>query len=270
MTLVRTSRRTSLRQSFRIQWAILRAVTRREVTTVFGVGYGIAFVAALLEPVFHIGIIALWHWLIRVNSIYGPSKVLFISSGLYPLFVFVHLSTSFTAVARSEISERRLPTVRLSDVILARAAVKLLVYVAVGVVLFGGIALFITPMAVPHDPSRVLLAIALLAVIGVGMGFCNIAIESVLPIWHMIYSPLSRSMMLFAGVLYVPDFLPPFLRGWLAYNPILHEVILFRQGFYPNFPSISYRPGYMAVSAGVVLFVGLGSMRLMTRRLDDR
>ncbi len=269
MTFVPSRRRTSLGVSFRIQWAILRAVTRREVAVVFGAGYGVAFIAALLEPVFHIGIVALWHWLIRINAVYGPSTILFISTGLYPLFVFVHLSTSFSAVAKSEFADRRLPGVQLSDVIMARAAVKLLVYVAVGLFLFGCIGTFITPFGFPSDPVRVLAAVLLLSVTGVGMGFCNVAIESVFKMWHMIYGPIARSMMLFAGVLYVPDFMPPGIRQWLAYNPIMHEVVLFRQGFYPNFPSMTYDPVYMLVWAGVILFVGLGSMRLMSRRLDE-
>lgn len=269
MTLVRTSRRTSLGESFRIQWRILRAVTRREIAVVFGAGYGISFVATLLEPVFHIGVVALWHWLLRIQSVYGPSKVLFISTGLYPLFVFVHLSTSFGGVAKSEFSDRRFPAVLLSDAILARAAVKLVVYVAVGILLFGGIAIFISPLGVPADPLRVVAAIGLLALIGIGIGFCNIAIESFIPIWHMIYAPLSRSMILFGGVLFVPDFLPPYVRNMLIINPIMHEVIMFRQGFYPNFPSLSYRPEYMLVSVAVAVFVGLGSLRLVARRLDE-
>ena len=91
----------------------------REVADQRGwVGFG--FIAGIMEPIFHIAVVTFWHVAIRVMPIYGASKVLFIASGLYPIFMFIHLSSQFNvAVGSSGRGLRRYPVEKALDFILA-------------------------------------------------------------------------------------------------------------------------------------------------------
>jgi capsular polysaccharide transport system permease protein len=257
------------RTALRNQALALKAVLLREAMVTFSWGFGIAFLASMLEPVFHIGVVVLWHWLMRIIPVYGTSKVLFISSGLYPLFVFIHLSTMFGA-AKTDQSGRRFPRVQLLDVILVKALIKLLVYFGVGILLFGGIYLFVTPQGLPFAPAKALQAMAILAVMGIGAGMCNAAIDPIFPLWHMIYTPVARAMILFGGVLYVPDLLPTFTRDFVIWNPASHGVQLFRQAFYPGYPQVVYMPNFLLVSAYTSLVLGLCLLRVMRGRIEAK
>jgi len=255
--------------ALRIQTRVFNAILLREIIILFGSSLVFGFIAIILEPVLHIGVVMLWHYLMRIQPIYGASKVLFIASGLYPLFVFIHLSSHFRSAWRVHDQQHRFPIETLLDFILAKAFLKLVVYCIVGLVLFAGIYYFITPQALPFNWRPVLEAMAAMAMLGVGVGMCNAAIEPLFPMWHAIYTPLARSLILFGGVLYVPDFLSANLRSILIWNPALHGVELFRQGFYPFFPTVVYMPRFMWGCALLSLVVGLCLNRIMRDRIED-
>ena len=229
---------------------------------------GLGFVMAMLEPIFHIGVVCLWHYLVRVQPVYGTSKVLFIASGLYPVFIFIHVSTTFRGTVRAGGSRRRFPIESSLDFIAARVAFKFFVYSLVGVALFWFIFVFVTPQAIPWDFSAVATAVAALLFLGFGMGLCNVCLEAVMPVWPHIYGPLARAFILFSGVLFVPDFMPTHLRQYLVWNPVLHGVDLFRQGFYPGYPTLVYSWSYLWGTGAVLVFFGLCAERAFRRKLE--
>lgn len=254
----------SAQSSWAIQLRVLAAVFSREIDVQSGrIAFG--FVLEILEPLFHIGVICLWHYLLRVQPVYGSSIVLFISTGIYPIFVFVHLSSRVRATSVSA-GHRRFPIEGPLDFIVSGTAMIMFAYILVGIVLFVGLAVFSTPQAIPFEFSAVLESVAALACLGFGVGLCNSVIQRLVPVWHYFWGAIARALILFSGALYVADFLPVYLRDVLVWNPVLHAVELFRQGFYPYYPTLIYDGSYMWGCALAPIAVGLCLQRLFRRK----
>ena len=249
---------------------ILWACLQREIAQAVGTTMGFGFILRVLEPVFHIGVIVLWHWLMRIHPVYGTSKVLFIGSGLYPLYVFIHTSLLFGNLRKTDSANQRFPNVTILDIVFARVLMTMITYCMIGIVFFGIVYWFITSQALPFEPLKVISAVTLLLLLGVGVGMCNAVIDYYFPFWHTIYSPLARSMVLFAGILYVPDFLPISIRGVLIWNPALHAVALFRQGFYPGYPTVVYDQNYLLACTACALALGFCLITVFKREVNNQ
>ena len=67
----------------------------------------------------------------------------------------------------------------------------------------------------------------------------------------------ARSLIFVSGVFYMPVYLPPFLRDWLAWNPVLQAVELLRRGFYgPDYPAL-LDPRYLVLAVLSTLALGV-------------
>lgn len=226
-----------------------------------------SFIAAVLEPVFTIGIVCAWHYTVAFLPPYGTDVVLFYSTGMFALFTFVHLSlasrNSMAAFARN----RRYPAEKALEGLLAAAALKIITYVMVGVCLFAAIYALRTPQAAPWNWSPILESMAALICMGLGVGLCSAVMQQYLSWWRFVWSIIARLQLLLSGVLMVPDHLPAYIRDSLAWNPLLHPIGLFRQGFYPQYPKFLYSEAYMWGWAFGSLVVGLVVMRLFRRKI---
>jgi capsular polysaccharide transport system permease protein len=251
-----------------VQQRVLAAILRRQIHESLGRGGGQLFLG-VVEPMFALSIAIIWHTLLRTQPAYGTSKVLFVASGLYSTYMFVHMSAEFRYVSKASTAQRRFPAERTLDLVLASVLMKLTVYIFAGLVGFGVIYAFITPEAEPSDWVPILLSTLALALLGLGMGLCNAAIEQLLPIWRFIWNPIARGLILFSGVIYVPDFLPVHIRDALRWNPVLQGVEYFRHGFYPGYPTTCFMPVYLWLFGAVLLLAGLCADRVFRRKLDE-
>lgn len=251
--------------SWRIQLRVFAAVFSKEIDSQSAqVAFG--FLLTLFEPLFHIGVLCLWHLLMRTQPIYGTSIVLFISTGIYPIFVFVHLSSHTRALSGAGAS-RRFPIELPLDFVISGTCMIIFSYTVVGVLLFTGIAIFGSLQAIPFDFQPILEALTALACLGFGTGLCNAVVQRLFPAWRYFWGGLARALIIFSGALYVADFLPTYLRDVLVWNPILHAVERFRQGFYPFYPTLIYDPSYLWGFSMATLVGGVCLQRLLRRRL---
>jgi capsular polysaccharide transport system permease protein len=74
-------------------------------------------------------------------------------------------------------------------------------------------------------------------------------------------------MIIFAGIIFVIDFLPPTARYVLSLNPLAHAIALFRMGFYPSYPRLIFDGQYLFYSALFAFVLGLVVERI-TRRTE--
>lgn len=250
----------------RRQISVLAAVLRRDLDRQIGRS-GTDFVLGLLEPLLHIGVLCAWHYLVRVVPTYGTSIVLFISTGVYPVFVFIHLSTSIRFYVRDGYAGRRFHAEQVLDLVISGSLLTFISYLLVGLVLFTGIAVWVTEQAIPRDVVCIAQSLTALACMGIGFGICSAVINQVFPLWHYFWGTFVRVLIFFSGVLYVADFLPLHLRDILVWNPILHAVTLFRSGFYSNYPMLTYDPLYMWVCSLSSVVMGLCLLRVLRRKL---
>jgi len=260
--------RMSFFVALRTQQRVWSAILRREISEHTG-KYGYRLIIGVLEPLAALIVALVWHNLISIQPAYGNSKWLFVGSGLFPTYVFVHLSSGFRNVASASTAQRRFPVEKTVDFVLIACFMKLALYCYAGILGFSLIYVFFTPQALPTDWAPILLAVLAIAIMGVGMGLSNSALTKMIPVWRFIWIPIARGLVLFSGIIYVPDFLQVHIRNALAWNPVLQGLELFRHGFWPGYPNQCYSPYYMWSFAFAVLLLGLCADRVFRRYLDD-
>lgn len=245
-------------RSGRRSWATARTVVAlmlREMSTRYGQNPG-GYVWAVLEPLGAIIILSFGFSLMMRSPSLGSSFLLFYSTGYIPFHVYNALAGT---VARSISFSKPLlqyPAVTWLDAILARFLLNALTGFLVGYILMTGI-LAVTESRIVLDFIPIVGAMALAALLGLGMGTLNCALGGVYPTWDLIWSIITRPLFIVSGIFYIYEDLPHSVQVVLDWNPLIHITGLMRSGFFPM-----YRPQYIDIwfVLGVslaTLFMGL-------------
>ncbi|MFT4097322.1 MAG: hypothetical protein QM651_09360 [Rhodoblastus sp.] len=256
----------SFTRALRGQGLALGAQMAREIHVATGYG-GHKLLIGILEPIVGVGVAIYWHTLLKADPPYGTSRVLYISSGLFCTYVFIHVSSEFRSLAKGAGADRRFPAVNTIDFVLAAAAMKSIFYGFVGFLGFAYIYYEYTSQAAPTNWHDIIAGFAALVMFGLGIGLCNASLERLWPVWRYIWAPIARAQILFSGVLYCPSLLRSDIRDILSWNPVLHASEIFRMGFYPMYPKVIYDGRYLWTCIFIVLLLGLALDRGLRRRL---
>lgn len=223
----------------------------------------------LLEPVAMIATLTFFWWFLGRKSfgILGGNPILFYSTGFFANYFFIYISRR---MARSIDSPgRRFPIEQRLDHILVHIILRIADYVFLGVLLFGFIYLFVTPDGMPHDIVPILQACIAIIMLGFGWGTVSFLVSKMFKLWGPIFPIVNRGLVMVSGVIFIPDFLSPGVREIISYNPLAHAIALFRQGFYPRYPTLILDTSYLAWCALVAVVIGLVLERV-TRRHEKR
>lgn len=251
-------------EALRAHQRLLAAAFKREIDVKLG-KTPLTFVGAVLEPIFTIGVICLWHYTISITPPYGTDMILYISTGIFATFAFVHLSLTSQSSTPSGGRNRRYPVEKEFEILLAAMVLKIITYACVGVLLFSTIYVWRTPQALPWNWSPAFESVAALIMMGFGVGQCNAVVQRFLPFWRFVWSIISRLLFLMSGVVWLPDHLPGYIRDIVVWNPLLHAVTLFRRAFYPQYPMHLYSESYLWGWALGAVVCGLIFMRMYRR-----
>jgi capsular polysaccharide transport system permease protein len=221
----------------------------------------------LLEPVFLIGFMSLaWWFLDRRNvSPLGGSPALFFATGFYAKFLLIYVSRRMGRAVTT--SARRFPIERRLDHVLVHMAIRAVDYMILGVLGFGVIYVFLTPQGLPSNFLPVVQGFLAILALGLGWGILNMVMSQLWWMWDYFFPAFNRVLIIFSGIFYLPEFLAPATREVLSYNPMLHAIILFRQGFYPQYSSILLDTTYLTYCALFSIVAGLVLERV-TRRME--
>jgi capsular polysaccharide transport system permease protein len=226
-------------------------------------------VISMLEPIFLIATLSFLFWFMsrRQVSPLGGAPVLYYATGFFPLYFFIYVSRHM----RGSVDQpnQRLPIEQRLDHIIVHIIIRIIDYTILGLILFGGIYLLFSTEAMPDDLTKILAACAAIVGLGFGWGVLNLVLSKSSRFWGFVFPSISRTLVIFSGVFFLPDFLLPETRYVLSFNPMLHAVQLFRLGFYPQYPAVGLDTHYLAYSA--ILFVFLGFMvERVSRRFEAR
>ncbi|WP_417242293.1 ABC transporter permease [Celeribacter sp.] len=235
---------------------VVAALVMREVGTSYGRTPG-GYIWALIEPMAAITLftIVLSVGLRLKSPSIGNNFMLFYATGYLPYALYLQTNRK---VARSLKYSRRLlayPRVTFVDAILARFLLVLGTNVIVIAILMTGIyvAFDLAPIL---DFSRILLAIGLAAILGLGTGVLNCFLMSRFAIWETVWVIITRPLLFVSTVLYAYEDIPWRFRDLLAYNPIVHMVGAMRSGFYPIYDAAYVNPGYVVAIALICMVYG--------------
>jgi capsular polysaccharide transport system permease protein len=244
------------RSALRNQMIVLAALILREAEMKNGRAFAFGFVLAMFEPLVIIGAICLLFHLIDRAPIYGSSMVLFVATGVFPVYLFIYTSGRVHEPLQTA-HIGCYPVERPLDGVVAHATLHAVSSSVVAVLFFVVLHACGIDDALPYDYGRAVGALATIYGFGVGMGLVNTVVGRILPVWGSVWPALSRASVHFAGIYYVVDFFPPHIRAYFAANPMLHAVEWFRTAFYPFYPTVTVNPDYLIAGMLISLFVGL-------------
>ena len=252
--------------ALRRQWLVLSAMVLREARARHGRSFNFAFALGMVEPLIIIGAICLLFYLINRPPIYGDSMVLFVATGVFPVYLFIQ-TTSRMHEPLLTAHVGRYPIEVPLDGVIAHATLHALASATVAVLFFAVFYACGEKEALPYDLGQALAALLAIYGFGVGAGIVNAVIGRIVPLWGSVWPAISRASVHFSGIYYIVAFFPPGIRDDFAVNPMLHGVEWFRTAFFPFYPAIELSRGYLVWGAALSLFLGLCLERLFRRRL---
>jgi capsular polysaccharide transport system permease protein len=248
------------------QWLVLSAMILREARVRHGRSFSFAFTLGMLEPLIIIGAICLLFYLINRPPIYGNNMVLFVATGVFPVYLFIQ-TTSRMHEPLLTAHVGRYPIEVPLDGVLAHATLHALASATVAVLFFAAFYACGEKDALPYDLGQALTALLAIYGFGVGAGIANAVVGRVVPLWGSIWPAISRASVHFSGIYYIVAFFPPGIRDEFAVNPMLHGVEWFRTAFFPFYPAIELDRGYLVWGMAVSVLLGLCLERVFRRRL---
>lgn len=238
---------------------VWRALLLRELSESSETALGL--LGQFVEPAIMILAVTLMAYLIERHPPFGSSMLLFSTTGVMPVFLFVFVSkhAGFFFGMPSSIY-------RDSEMAIIRGIFGFLKMTFAGIVLIALLYFWQTPDACPQNFGLAVGVWILIALCGLGVGLANRTIAVIFPTWEYIYPGITRVWLHLSGVYYVVDNLPIYIRNYLAWNPLIHAVTWFRLAFYPRYPHYVFSEGYFLGFVFVALVVGV-SLQL---RIRDR
>jgi len=255
--------RNSFAEALRIQGRVLLALMLREARTRYGrtrAGY----LWALLEPAVHVTFFSVLFSLRLMVVPLGHSIVVFLVTGFATYFGFRNVMSRTGGGYGSNEALLSFPIVRVMDVFLARGLLELATWLLVTFLMLG-ILILLGMAPLPYNVLYMLEAILALFAIGFGAGM---VIGILSEFWASLRSLMTvpiRLLYFTSATFFLPDYMPLGLRTFLVWNPVMHGITLFREGYYAGYSSPLLDERYLFMWAvGAILFALI--IEKLTRR----
>jgi len=247
------------------QGRVLNALILREIKTRFG-KTTLGYFWALFEPMIFIGFFAtLWSFMRTGPG--GMELLPFLITG-FGTFLFFRGTFQFPMMA-IRINKQLLtyPQVTPFSIVLARGTLE---YVTMAVVF---LMLLAISGALGYDmtienPLRLLGAVTLAALLGLGFGFIASTLQVIFPSTAEIAGAfVMRPLFMLSGNFFTAGMMPEAAREWLLLNPVMHCLEMARSAYFREFESPYADPAYLAWWVVGTLFAGLLLQRALRHKL---
>ncbi|HPE58891.1 MAG TPA: ABC transporter permease [Thiolinea sp.] len=254
-------------QALKVQMRVINAFILRETRTRFGRSQ-LGYFWALFEPLAYIlSMIGVFWMLDRGTPLPGVHLLVFFFAGLMPWLMFSKILSAVSGGIESNRALLTYPQVKSIDIVIARSVLEFVTLLLVGVIYLIGVSYAGFMNSSIENMLGVLVYLFMAALLGVGGGLVSGVIKLYFSNWGAFQSILIRVMFFTSGKFFLADTLPPTLREWLWYNPMLHITEGFRSAFFPGFESRFVDPGYPLFCILLLLFLGLASERVSRNKL---
>ncbi|CUH52130.1 ABC transporter permease [Shimia marina] len=238
---------------------ILATLVLRETRASFGTS-SVGYLWAIVTPAMSVGLLVFIFSLVDRQPPFGTSLAVFFATGILTIEFFNKLSNTLLTSFSANRALLNYPLIKEADTLYARTLLISATYVMIMLIFFGSL-FFADAGVMPQNPHMVFQAFAATMLLGFAIGTLNAVIASLWHSWPQIEKVLTRPLIFVSGVFYLPSRLPTEAQNVLYWNPVLHCVEWFREGFYGNYNSAIFDPYYpIAVSLGILLF-GLAGER---------
>jgi len=247
------------------QCRVIRALILRETKSRYG-EHKLGFLWALIEPTLMVILFVAFFALTRSSSVSNMAVVPFMITGIVPFSLFKDTMSQMQGAVTSNKALLGFPQVTTFDVVLARGILDTAVILCVLAIMLALAQLFGFEWRC-EDPLGVLAVCGLLALTGMGFGFLFASIIPVVPSMRQVTSLVfGRPLFLSSGLFFTAESLPPPVREWLLWNPLLHMMELMRDRFFVEFVTGHGSWSYAGSFAVTTFVVGLLVHQAMRKR----
>ena len=251
------------RELIALQLRVILALLLRETRATFGTS-SFGYIWAIVTPTASVGLLVFIFDLGGRVAPFGASLALFFATGILTLQIFNELSGKLMMVFNANRALLTYPVIKDVDTIIARSILITITYLLI-VVIFFSFLIVLNLASVPAEIEIVLSAFFATISLGTGLGITNAVIASLWDTWIQIEKILTRPLFFISGIFYVPSQLPTEAIEVLKWNPVLHLVEWFREGYYPNYDSLVLDKSYPVFLGMGFLVVGLTGERLFRK-----
>ncbi|OLP59213.1 hypothetical protein BJF93_04765 [Xaviernesmea oryzae] len=208
------------------------------------------------------------HWIIfnvmHRQLMIGDSLLIFISTGVMPVLFFRTISIRAATAVEASKGVTSIPLVGALDYSIARSFVEFLAFTLTFSLFFAMASAFgASRFSLPTNYEALIQFIFLVTLFAFGIGLINSFITFLFPLWKFIWGMFSRVQIFFSAVFYIPEYMPPQIKYYVSFNPIMQFVSLFRTAFYPTYPTHLISLNYMIVWTVCALVIGLALERTL-------
>ncbi|MBW9059758.1 ABC transporter permease [Agrobacterium sp. 33MFTa1.1] len=234
---------------------VVGALLIREMSTRFGSKPG-GYVWAIIDPAGHIAFMSLIFMAITHTPALGKSFALFFATGYLAFQFYAAMAGFLNGAVKANRTLLSYPNVAPIDTIVARYILQAGTTSVVSFCVLGVILLTVDQPVYLNWPAIIEAAFAA-TVLGLGIGIFNNVATLRFPLYEQVFNIINRPMFLISGVFFLPDALPAPVRDIVLLNPLVHVVMLFRKGFYPEYRAEMMNMTYLYSFALTILFMGL-------------
>lgn len=247
-----------VRRALSSQYNVFSALLFREAETRHGQSFALGYIAAGVEPLVIVATIGVLFSALSRTPPYGHSLLLFLGTGVFPIYLFIHTSLRIRQPLNVLAHRNRFPIERPLDHLIVHAVIHIVSSAAVAALFFLGLYWFGgVEAAIPYDPLTAVAALATLFLLGLATGIFNAVLARVVPVWDVVWPAIARASLHFSGPYFVAAYLTPSHRYYFGLNPVMHGVNWFRRAFYPFYPQALTDPLYVLMVALVLFTLGL-------------
>ncbi|KZL03829.1 MULTISPECIES: ABC transporter permease [unclassified Pseudovibrio] len=246
------------------QARVVAALVLRETRTAFG-DTQLGYLWAIVNPALSTLVLVLIFSSIGRSPAFGTSFALFFATGILPFQAYSKLSGSLMTAINSSRGLLSYPLVSETDIFVSKYILVVLTYLMIIIVFFSMI-IWGDGAPLPVQVEQCAAAFIVLTLLGMGAGVTNAVLFRLWPTWKQLESIISRPLFFLSGIFYVPSDFPTHIVKILAWNPILHGIEWFREGYYGNYDSIVLSKPYFFVCTTILLLLGFFGERLYRKK----
>ncbi|MBO6636243.1 MAG: ABC transporter permease [Parvibaculum sp.] len=246
----------------------VRTIMLRETMARFG-RHEIGYLWAIIEPLIHVTVVSCIFYFIRMRDTLGMNVVLFVATGIIPLFFYMKTYSGLVNVLKQNRPLLNHPGVQPMDIFFARSILEFFTQLFVFIVFVVAIYLFIEEYKFGNVWS-ILTNLFGLWITGIGMGLLIGSLVVFAESIKNVMDGSNRIIYVASGVFFTLDMMPPAVAEYLEWNPLLHFVDGVRGNFNPLMGGTRVDIGYAYVCAVAILFCGLVADRALRHRVLDR
>ncbi|KAA3503660.1 ABC transporter permease [Agrobacterium tumefaciens] len=234
---------------------VVGALLVREMSTRFGSKPG-GYIWAIIDPAGHIAFMSLIFMAITHTPALGKSFPLFFATGYLAFQFYAAMAGFLNGAIKANRTLLSYPNVAPIDTVAARYILQAGTTSVVSFCVLGVILLTVDQPVYLNWPAIIEAAFAA-TMLGLGTGIFNNVAALRFPLYEQVFNIINRPMFLISGVFFLPDALPGPIRDIVLLNPLVHVVMLFRKGFYPEYRAEMMNMTYLYSFALSILFMGL-------------